>query len=154
MGLNIAHTRRPHPRIQQHWCCCGNYVPICGQLEMTLTHVTAPRGLTSLTSSGISAYWTKQGCMNAIISSKTNHTNVESLRYSPNGKFHGANMGPTWVLSTPDVLHVAPPLNFAMSAELKPMCWLFRLSFMQKQFMRKQLTKDTHTLCLISYNRG
>ena len=30
------------------------------------------------------------------------------LDYSPDSKVHGANMGPTWVLSAPDGPHVGP----------------------------------------------
>ena len=34
-------------------------------------------------------------------------------QYVPDSKFHGANMGPTWVLSAPDGPHVGP-MNFAI----------------------------------------
>ena len=30
------------------------------------------------------------------------------IHYDPDSKIHGANMGPTWVLSAPDGLHVGP----------------------------------------------
>ena len=33
--------------------------------------------------------------------------------YVPDGKVHGANMGPTWVLSAPDGPHVGP-MNLAI----------------------------------------
>ena len=35
------------------------------------------------------------------------------LKGSPDSKFHGANMGPTWVLSAPDGPHVGP-MNLAI----------------------------------------
>ena len=35
-------------------------------------------------------------------------------RYDPDNKFHGANMGPIWVLSAPDGPHVGP-MNFAIA---------------------------------------
>ena len=38
---------------------------------------------------------------------------VRSKRHVPDSKIHGANMGPTWVLSAPDGPHVGP-MNFAI----------------------------------------
>ena len=35
------------------------------------------------------------------------------LRHNPDSKVHGANMGPTWVLSAPDGSHVGP-INLAI----------------------------------------
>ena len=35
----------------------------------------------------------------------------------PDSKIHGANMGPTWVLSAPGTLHVGP-MNLAFWADL------------------------------------
>ena len=40
-----------------------------------------------------------------------------SIRHIPNSKFHGANMGPTWVLSAPDGSHVGP-MNLAVRDNL------------------------------------
>ena len=40
------------------------------------------------------------------------------VRICPDRKVHGANMGPTWVLSAPDRTHVAP-MNLAISVHLK-----------------------------------
>ena len=37
------------------------------------------------------------------------------LNQFPDSKVHGANMGPTWVLSAPDGPHVGP-MNFAIWA--------------------------------------
>ena len=37
----------------------------------------------------------------------------ETIRQVRDSKVHGANMGPTWVLSAPDGLH-ADPMNFAI----------------------------------------
>ena len=34
-------------------------------------------------------------------------------QYVPDSKVHGANMGPTWVLSAPDGPHVGP-MNFVI----------------------------------------
>ena len=34
-------------------------------------------------------------------------------RFTPDSKVHGANMGPTWVLSAPDEPHVGP-MNIAI----------------------------------------
>ena len=48
------------------------------------------------------------------------------LWVNPDSKVHGANMGPTWVLSAPDGPHVSP-MNFAIreSTEIlcTTMCW-------------------------------
>ena len=42
---------------------------------------------------------------------------------NPNSKVHGANMGPTWVLSAPDGPHVRP-MNLAIRDHLLPVpCW-------------------------------
>ena len=38
------------------------------------------------------------------------------------GKIHGANMGPTWVLSAPDGPHVGP-MNLAMRDVLQDYTW-------------------------------
>ena len=38
---------------------------------------------------------------------------VESQYGTPDSKVHGANMGPTWVLSAPDGPHVGP-MNLAI----------------------------------------
>ena len=40
-------------------------------------------------------------------------TKVRSIVYFPVSKVHGANMGPTWVLSAPEGPHVGP-MNFAI----------------------------------------
>ena len=37
----------------------------------------------------------------------------------PDSKVHGANMGPTWVLSVPDAPHVGP-MNLAIRKQLFP----------------------------------
>ena len=37
---------------------------------------------------------------------------------NPDNKVHGANMGPTWVLSTPDGPHVGP-MNLAFREDLE-----------------------------------
>ena len=42
-----------------------------------------------------------------------------SLKYL-HSKVHGANMGPTWVLSTPDGPHVGP-MNFAIRIVFRDM---------------------------------
>ena len=42
---------------------------------------------------------------------------------SPDNKVHGANMGPTWVLSAPDGPHVGP-MNLAIRVILKNDIWL------------------------------
>ena len=42
---------------------------------------------------------------------------VESI-YIPDSKVHGANMGPTWVLSALDGPHVGP-MNLTISAVMK-----------------------------------
>ena len=39
-----------------------------------------------------------------------------SLRIYPDSKIHGANMGPTWVLSAPDGPHVGP-MNLAIRVD-------------------------------------
>ena len=39
------------------------------------------------------------------------------MEYIPDSKVHGANMGPTWVLSAPDGPHVGP-MNLAISDAL------------------------------------
>ena len=46
----------------------------------------------------------------------------------PNRKVHGANMGPTWVLSAPDGSHVGP-MNFAIRAALISLCTLYIYTF-------------------------
>ena len=33
---------------------------------------------------------------------------IMSLQVTPDSKVHGANMGPTWVLSAPDGPHIGP----------------------------------------------
>ena len=38
---------------------------------------------------------------------------LKILKIIPDSKVHGANMGPTWVLSAPDGLHVGP-MNLAI----------------------------------------
>ena len=40
----------------------------------------------------------------------------------PHNKVHGANMGPTWVLSVPDGPHVGP-LNFELSYQMYTWLW-------------------------------
>ena len=40
-------------------------------------------------------------------------SNVWVVKNTPDSKVHGANMGPTWVLSAPDGPH-AGPMNFAI----------------------------------------
>ena len=49
---------------------------------------------------------------------------VESIEPIPDSQVHGANMGPTWVLSAPDGPHVGP-MNLAIRDglnTLNPMC--------------------------------
>ena len=39
---------------------------------------------------------------------RPNHSELEAIEAIPDSKVHGANMGPTWVLSAPDGPHVGP----------------------------------------------
>ena len=45
----------------------------------------------------------------------------------PDSKVHGANMGPTWVLSVPDVSHIGP-MNLAFRDTLQICSNLFTLA--------------------------
>ena len=49
---------------------------------------------------------------------------------NPDSKVHGANMGPTWVLSAPDGLHVGP-MNLAIREKIQAYMrlWHVRLSY-------------------------
>ena len=53
--------------------------------------------------------------INAWTNGWANNRDAGDLRrhLTPDGKVHGANMGPTWVLSAPDGPHVGP-MNFAI----------------------------------------
>ena len=44
--------------------------------------------------------------------------NLPLVSFFPDSKVHGANMGPTWVLSAPDEPHVGPT-NFGISVHLQ-----------------------------------
>ena len=46
--------------------------------------------------------------------------------YNPYSKFHGPNMGPTWVLSAPDWPHVGP-MNLAVREGINVIVWKFQL---------------------------
>ena len=52
------------------------------------------------------------GWMHRIVNGVTSDVGVP-FTYFPDSKVHGANMGPTWVLSAPDGPHVGP-MNFAI----------------------------------------
>ena len=43
---------------------------------------------------------------------------------NPDSKVHGANKGPTWVLSAPDEPHVGP-MNLAIREVIMPTNWAF-----------------------------
>ena len=57
-----------------------------------------------------------------IASSKRDYYAVLELPNNhPDSKVHGANMGPTWVLSAPDGPHIGP-MNLAIRANIQPTC--------------------------------
>ena len=45
-------------------------------------------------------------------------TSVSLISHIPDSRVHGANMGPTWVLSAPDGPHVGP-MNLAIEESIK-----------------------------------
>ena len=47
---------------------------------------------------------------------------ILSTKNAPDSKVHGANMGPTWVLSAPDGPHVGP-MNLATRDHIRATCW-------------------------------
>ena len=53
----------------------------------------------------------------ACVSTVDGLTWDDLIQKSPDSKVHGANMGPTWVLSAPDGPHVGP-MNLAISGSL------------------------------------
>ena len=77
---------------------------------------------------GIWNYWQLECLFNNIQISGKENLKTLTLHYSPfasggfllqkapDSKVHGANMGPTWVLSAPDGPHVGP-MNFAIRGQ-------------------------------------
>ena len=65
------------------------------------------------------------------LSSTINHRMGNSVIFHPvpDSKVHGANMGPTWVLSAPDEPHVGP-MNLAIWGSLQNSLWLHDHCFM------------------------
>ena len=55
---------------------------------------------------------------------------------SPDSKVHGANMGPTWVLSAPDGPHVGP-MNLAIMVNFADPCgiWKIKIHGYNKDFL-------------------
>ena len=64
------------------------------------------------------AIWRHQGCRSSTawwtpIHHVKHKADLSSAAHSPDSKVHGANMGPTWVLSAPDGPHVGS-MNLAI----------------------------------------
>ena len=84
--------------------------------------------------------FTRKKCndINAIYSIKYGYVSSRLLCYGyiPDSKVHGANMGPTWVLSAPDGPHVGP-MNLAIKGDnvLMDPCDLFTLWWLQGHFI-------------------
>ena len=77
---------------------------------------------------GLTPIWIRYTCYHHDVWGSLLHT-------SPDSKIHGANMGPTWVLSAPVGPHVSP-MNLAIR-EVCPALWLAQLCWYHgKQILR------------------
>ena len=63
------------------------------------------------------------------------------LIYNPDSKVHGANMGPTWVLSAPDGPHVGP-MSLAINVVIQEYGGLSTRRFMSRP-MENTIFGDT-----------
>ena len=76
--------------------------------------------------------------------------NLWSL-YRPDNKVHGANMGPTWVLSVPDGPHVGP-MNLVLRGDGALVIIIQKLTLTNSIVIRiiTRLAFDTHPLSIFS----
>ena len=64
----------------------------------------------------------------------------------PDSKVHGANMGPTWVLSAPDGPYVGP-MDLAIWVLCSPIVTLYQIYFLTRIFYRDVSGFATHFPC-------
>ena len=110
---DVCHWLGPFLRDQRQWI--GNaqqdvqYIPLSDQNTIELCYLCKRLALNNLNI--MTSLQIQTSCPNSNDPRKV--SNIPKQYDIPDSKVHGANMGPTWVLSAPDGPHVGP-MNLAI----------------------------------------